>query len=1447
MTRRLARALITAAVGLMIVVVGAGHASAETEPATPADLVLVGVGGLHWSDVDRTATPTLWRMIEQGSVGSISVHTANPITCPADGWLTISAGGRVAVPAGESVDVGEQDPESVPADCAPLPAVTPETSSKEPSPHVVSGWDGLSGAGGEGVGSPGTVGQRIDDAGACTTAAGPGAAIALADLSGGMSRYVSSAADLGRSALVACPVTVIDLGELPADRTERAKAIAALDAELRVLTRTVAQGTDLLVAGVSDSPTGETGLQVAVEWRRGGGTVGWLSSGSTRRPGIVTLADLGATLAQAGGAETSDLDGSPLVVDSERRLGTGRTVENRRYLAEMTAISPQLMPVVVLTAAGAALIALATVAIARRRRRTVAPATRRAVLAVLLLGACTPVGTHLAALSRWWGSPAPLFAATGWYAMAATLAALTCWYVSRAMPAGRWRVAAAVAGVTWLVLTLDGVSGTVLQRGSILGSAAVEGARYYGFGNTTFGVYAASALLLAAALASWLSAAGRRTAAIGVVVAIGAVSVVVDGWPTFGADFGGVLALIPAFAVLAVGVAGAVVTFRRAVWIAVAAVAAVVVVSVVDWARPGRSSHLGLFVQRVIDGDAGSVVSSKLSGVWATVDQPLGAAAAVVCLAVCAALVGPDRWRPRVLRRAYVSWPLLRPALFAVAVAALVGSLVNDSGVVVAIVVLGLAGVCLLVSGLADVWDGLPVTTVPPAQDAPLRRVGVAVVGAGAGLLTALIVVTAAVPPQAVAAGAVTSGNGQVALTPGKPVVVLGTGGLRWSDVDRAATPTLWRLLRDGAAAGGVTPGATGADASCASAGWLALSAGRAPVTGEPVDGTWQCAPWTVEETGDGARIQDWDALEGLQSRSEFDPTIGELGDTLADGGVCATAVGDGAALALARTDATVGRYRALADVTADPVDVFACPLTLVALTATPHQGGDDPAARAQALSDLDTEVRQVLSVVPAGSTVMLVDTGNPAPARPALGIGLLDSDDVSGIRYWSSPSTRWVGVVRLLDLPAALLTAVGVTPPDEFTGSPITVGQDRPTDAATAVRQLADLTARDQALRGTAGTVTTTPLVLALLLIGLGAVLAPRLARRRPRVELGARRAADAVLLVLASLPAGVFLMTTTAWWRFSSPVTVMWLAVAGCTLLVAAAAALVPWRPAVGGPAVVALFVFGLLSLDALLGTPLHRGSLLGPAPTLGGRFYGFGNPTYSVYVVGALVGAAALATWLRRYGRWVATAAAAAVCGTALVVDLWPSLGADVGGGLVLLPAGAIVVLAAAGIRVTWLKLLVAGVAGVLFVGAIAVLDWLRPAPERTHLGVFVQSVADGTAWETISRKLGYAVGTVNDGWVTWVTLGVLVFGAVLLWKGSPLRWPAWERVEQQWTLARPVLLALMLAAVGGSMVNDYGIKVATGILAALLPLLGMLLARSAPVPDEPDDYPADEQTT
>ena len=64
---------------------------AHAQPAAPA-LVVVGVAGLSWDDVDAERTPVLARLSARAAVGLLSVKAAGAVTCPADGWLTLGAG-----------------------------------------------------------------------------------------------------------------------------------------------------------------------------------------------------------------------------------------------------------------------------------------------------------------------------------------------------------------------------------------------------------------------------------------------------------------------------------------------------------------------------------------------------------------------------------------------------------------------------------------------------------------------------------------------------------------------------------------------------------------------------------------------------------------------------------------------------------------------------------------------------------------------------------------------------------------------------------------------------------------------------------------------------------------------------------------------------------------------------------------------------------------------------------------------------------------------------------------------------------------------------------------------------------------------------------------------------------------------------------------------------------
>lgn len=731
------------------------------------------------------------------------------------------------------------------------------------------------------------------------------------------------------------------------------------------------------------------------------------------------------------------------------------------------------------------------------------------------------------------------------------------------------------------------------------------------------------------------------------------------------------------------------------------------------------------------------------------------------------------------------------------------------------------------------------------------------VVAALVASLTLLVGVFAAVLVPEPRAGDVVRGGG-TAVGPGQGVVVIGTQGIRWQDVTPEATPALWELVGQGAAVGGATTAVTSASGTCSAAGWLGISSGRSVITGDYVDDVWHCAGWESTVRGDGAVVEGHDQLAVLQSSSEYRPRLGVLAEALAGAGLCTTAVGPGAALALADTDGEVERYRGLDDVRTAPDEVFSCPLTVVDAGSAPYTRDEDepmrgripvPADatsegpdRASALRRVDQQVRSVLEAVPGDFTVIVVDVGNPAPARPSLGATLVPAgagaadDGTASFRYLTSGATNWLGVVRVLDVPTTIVAALGVPRPADLTGAPLATGDPRPSDAGASVGQLADLSVRDLALRGTTTWFTGLPTVAALIVLGIVVLCLPRLRERFGAGSAVLRRwrgGLEAVLLVCAAMPAAVYLVGAVPWWRAAEPRLGLALGVLLAAVSVAGIMALVPRRPLWVTSTAVAGFTFALLTMDALAGTPLHHAAPLGSAPTLGGRYYGFGNPTYSVYVVAAVLTAVGVAILVaRRWGRVAGAVAAALVGVVATVVDLWPSLGADVGGALVLLPVFAVVVLAVFGARVTWRPLVATGVVGVVVVGLVGVLDWRRPPGSRTHLGTFVQQVIDGTAVELLLRKGGYALGSLLAGPPAWLTVAILVW-LVLALRGVAWVRGAWLRSAcEAWPLLRPVLVSLLVAAVAGALVNDYGIRIAVQMLFAAVPLVALVVLR---IPD------------
>jgi hypothetical protein len=1053
----------------------------------------------------------------------------------------------------------------------------------------------------------------------------------------------------------------------------------------------------------------------------------------------------------------------------------------------------------------------------------------------------------------------------------AVLLSLVTWVLDllwvKLIPDPPWRRPLVIAGFTWIVYTVDGLLGTPLQVGSPLGSSLAEGARFYGFGNMVYAIYAVSAVVVAAGVWVSLRDFGHRTAAFIAGISVAVVTVLVDGLPMFGADAGGIVSLVPAFVVLILLLRGTAMKARHWLIAAGITVAAAVAFGVVAWLLPD-GSHLGRFVQRVIDGDALALVAAKMSGAWTTVTTVQGFVGLLAVLALMWAVVLPGRkpWtRLQPLAAMYDKRPEFRAVVITLIVLAVVGSVLNDSGVVVAGVISGVALLVLFTGNWSAGTEAMALVN-PQTSRTPAHMVAW-----GCAAMVAFLTLGVALPSTSstVTAGDVT-GAGATPLVAQDTLVMIGTQGVRWPDINSTDTPTLWDMLSRGADAGGVTAGVVDTNRRCDNAGWLALSAGRTVITGEALGGEFECQPIEIHEdstatvttnpvntnpvtidpqpgsdepgndspVGQGTldpsvqtpnpagsgHVVNWDALVAAQARSAYVPTLGTFGQALADNNVCATAVGTGASIALADKSGAVARTVPLESLTSTMVSQ--CPLTIIDAGSAPMLGGEMHAERAEALRAVDATIAGILNELPRDATVMVMDVGNPSPLVPVLGVGLVQGDVDTAARYLSSVSTRWEGVVRLLDLPITLVDALGVPQPADFAGTPVLSGGLRPSDDEQTAEEISVISTKDRIMRLATGSSTAIPLWITLALFAVVTLYLPRLAGSSAGKV---RAVVEALLLILAALPAGQFLVGTLPWWKPDPASWRLWTALAIATLLVAAVANLAPRRPVWAAPLVITSITFILLTTDAILGTPMHRGSPLGPSPTLGGRFFGFGNPTYSVYVSAGLFVAAALGTVIAKRWKPIWAGVFAAVIGmVAMLISLWPDFGADVGGGLVIVPTFAVLALVLSGLKVTWKKLFLAAFLGVAMVAGIGILDWRRPEAQRTHLGTFIQSVIDGSAWEIIARKGGYAARTLTRGPEAWITMILLLALIAMLVGWLRSRW--YQRAKEEWPTLTPLLVSMVVGAVAGGFMNDYGLRIVTIMFFAATPLVALIALRS-----------------
>ncbi|NHT18810.1 hypothetical protein [Cellulomonas sp. IC4_254] len=543
---------------------------------------------------------------------------------------------------------------------------------------------------------------------------------------------------------------------------------------------------------------------------------------------------------------------------------------------------------------------------------------------------------------------------------------------------------------------------------------------------------------------------------------------------------------------------------------------------------------------------------------------------------------------------------------------------------------------------------------------------------------------------------------------------------------------------------------------------------------------------------------------------------------------------------------------------------------------------------RAEQVRAVDARLGAVLDAARAAGddpTVLLVsvaDSGRRAHLQVGAATGPGTAPGLLG-----SASTRQPGLLQTTDVAPTLLDALGIrehAAAGALVGAPVRVAPDD-RSSADRVAALVDQNRRAQAVAPRVSGfyvlwVTLNLVLYVVVTVGLTRRGRSLLAwvRRRSRARSavphpgeeqaqarGVLQALRVAAVAVAAIPVATFLANLVPWWRAGAPGWVLGPLVAALALLVAVAAYAVPaWRRTPLGPVgVVAAITAVALGLDVALGARLSLDSLMGPGSLVAGRFYGFGNPALALFVTATILGAVAVVDPLVRRGRRRAATAVVALVGVLAlgvvsgIVSTTPTTGANFGGPPVVVAGFLVLVVVTAGARLGWRRLGLVVAAGISASVVLSVLDWLRPADERTHLGRFVETVLDGGLGGVLLRKAGTNLRILLGSEQTLLAIGGLLLVVILLGRparsalraadGGPYAWLSGGAPLRALTTDAPLLVggltALAVALGFGFAINDSGVVVpATGVGLAV-PLLvaacaTWLLGRNARPPAESD---------
>lgn len=742
-----------------------------------------------------------------------------------------------------------------------------------------------------------------------------------------------------------------------------------------------------------------------------------------------------------------------------------------------------------------------------------------------------------------------------------------------------------------------------------------------------------------------------------------------------------------------------------------------------------------------------------------------------------------------------------------------------------------------------------------------------------------ILLLTAAIAVGAVLGGAAGRAHGApIEPVPHSKVVVVGVPRLSFEDLEAGAMPNLRRLATGSDAATSTITVRFPSRASDPATAFATASAG-APVAmtqlddlsqideteglgaGEHVDDPWPSPPVRLRETVVDGRPSDWVvstrlAPIGRTEDSRSYGTLGSLGQSVREAGLNTGFVGarlldglehtvvegvpsallvadesgqidvvDGNRANTVEVEATdeqiagsiadtvtraVHQHDQVSLLTVDaprfawprPRPVIPQPEGAPTTTTTTTVPVPPEVLEQRRLADLELADRMIASLVdslPADAPVVIAGVTPPGGRWELTPLVVLNT---SARGELTSPSTQRSGMVTLTDVAPTVLRLLGLDAPKEMIGAPATVSSDSADLGGLAeIGHRADERERTYSL-------AIVPFVVSQALI-YGAYMAFGSRSRR------GGRVLELLAVASAAWPLSTFLIRLLpSGWTGPVMTNIGLLVVALAVGSLAVRSRFHPLGPLVWVCALTSV----LITVDMATGAHLQESSMIGHSPLTAARFYGLGNMAFAVFASASLMVAGAVVTWGPR--RRESLLIAACVLGTTLWVVAHPSLGADVGGALTLVPVYGAVLVALSGRRFTPRTVALVVLGSVLTLVALVVVMSLSGT--ETHLTSFL-SDGGGGAWSTIRRKLETNWRVLRITTWSWMVPIIVAFLVAALFPRSN------SRIRLGRSSLRATFLGIIGVGVVGAALNDSGVVITAMSLIYVGTFLVLILQR------------------